>query len=108
MRFNTINFSGIIWKFTVSILISPMCTLYHCLIFIPTSNVPQFSLPTPCTDEDANMLLCMKYQKSTALRIFKSTIVTKQFLNTCLDVFGALIQEKADKVHIRTCIKFNI
>ena len=83
-----------------------MCTLYHCLIFIPPSNVPQFSLPTPCTDEDANMLLCMKYQKSKALRIFKSTIVTKQFLNTCLDVFGALIQEKADKVHIGTFIKY--
>lgn len=48
----------------------------------------------------------MKYQKSKALRIFKSTIVTKQFLNTCLDVFGALIQEKADKVHIGTFIKY--
>lgn len=84
-----------------------LCVHYHCVIFVPPSAVPQFSLPTPCTDEDANMLLCMKYQKSTALRIFKSTIVTKRFLNTCLDVFGALIQEKADKVHIRKLVNRN-
>ena len=64
------------------------------------SAVPQFSLPTPCTDEDANMLLHMKYQKSAVLRLFKSTIVTKQFLQACLDGFGDRIQERADKVHL--------
>lgn len=66
---------------------------------IPSSAVPQFSLPTPCTDEDAHMLLHMKYQKSTVLKLFKGTVVTKQFLQACIDVFGALIQEKADKVY---------
>lgn len=34
------------------------------------------------------------------LKLFKSTIVTKQFLQACLDVFGPLIQEKADKVRL--------
>ena len=72
----------------------------HCveLCSISPSAIPQFSLPTPCTDEDANMLLRMKYHKSIELRLFKSIVVTKQFLQSCLDVFGALIQEKAKKV----------
>ena len=76
-----------------------MYTLHYVeLCSISPSAIPQFSLPTPCTDEDANMLLHMKYHKSIELRLFKSIVVTKQFLQSCLDVFGALIQEKAKKV----------
>ena len=75
-----------------------LSTLFWCCVNV--LSISQFSLPSPCTDEDANMLLHIKYQTSTVLRLFKSTVVTKQFLQTCLDVFGPLIQEKADKVHL--------
>ena len=72
------------------------CAVYSIVLFV---FCPQLSLPTPCTNDDVSMLLHMKYSKSSAeLKSFKSIVVTKKFLLTCLDIFSPLILEKANKV----------
>lgn len=44
------------------------------------------------------MLLQLKYGTSKELQIFNGNVISKGFLQTCLDIFNPLIQQMAAEV----------
>lgn len=60
-------------------------------------------LPTPCTPEDAQLIIHKKYASDSDLKLFSNYIVTCKFMKTCCDSFLPLIKEKAIKVNLCTC-----
>ena len=67
----------------------------HCVIhFVWYSSFQPF-LPSPCTTEDATVLL---QQNFGSLKHFDTVVVSKEFLQSCFDHFEPLVIEKAQKV----------
>ncbi len=57
-------------------------------------------MPTPCTSEDAHMLLHKKYDSDIDLKIFGKFLVATKFVQSCCDLFLPLLKEKAMQVRV--------
>ena len=55
-------------------------------------------LPTPCSSEDASVLLQSKYSDDQLLRVFGSVLAHVKFIRGCQDFFKPLLTERAAKV----------
>ncbi|XP_011403614.1 PREDICTED: E3 UFM1-protein ligase 1-like [Amphimedon queenslandica] len=54
-------------------------------------------LPSPCTDEDGELLLQRLYSNEERFLISETILSHQDFVRNCLDIFKSLIEEKAAK-----------
>ena len=59
-------------------------------------------LPSPCTRSDAELLLHHVGESQSGLEFVGSVVFTKAFLTSCLEHFGPIIKERAQKVGVQS------
>ena len=64
-------------------------------------------LPSPCTDEDGELLLQRLYSNEERFLISETILSHQDFVRNCLDIFKSLIEEKAAKVCYKNTSKNN-
>ena len=76
------------------------CVYYNSCNHNYLYNLSQPLLPSPCTPEDAQLLVQKKYSVNPDLKVVGGFLIRKSFVQSCFDHFQPFVQEKAQKVGV--------